>query len=74
MKITFNYDLYNPRAIEEAIVAYKEIASFTVTHSTNTVECELIYSKYDEAITIKEFGNYVLDLSIKKGNLDNGYT
>ena len=74
MKIAFDCGLYSPEAIKQAILDYIDIAGFKVTHSTNTVECELVYSKYDEAITIKEFGNYVLDLSIKKGNLDNGYT
>lgn len=61
---TKNYDLniYPLDVIKKAKYDYSEIANVTVVVLGKTAKCIFNKCKTDEEVTVKEFGNYLIDL------------
>ena len=67
--IKFDTGIYQPKAIQQAIWDYREIAEISMQTGEKEIECQFGATQYDPDITIKEFCNYVLCLtvSMKRG-------
>lgn len=56
----FTKEFYTRNTIDLAIIAYYEIARFNVTEDNDYYYCDVISSKLDPDLVLKEFSNYVL--------------
>lgn len=59
--IDLSKNIYILGKIESAINAYSDIAKFKVEEIGEYYRLNLIKSKYDGKITLKEFENYLID-------------
>jgi len=63
MKIVkYNRSIYSNRAIDEAILAYSQLATITKSINNEYVELTFDNCKYDDDITVKEFENYLIGI------------
>ena len=65
-KIRLNKELFLYDDILQSIEVFSDICNFSVGNQGNYYLCYLKSSIYDEEETIKEFENYLIDLSNKK--------
>lgn len=65
-KASFDLDIYSASAIKQGIVDYQDIAGFSVTKNDNIMILQIVWAKFDEEVTLAEFANYVLQLSIRR--------
>ena len=66
----FNSEIYSQKAISIAAEAYKDLAEISI--SVTPEESLVIFDQceYDEEQTVKEFGNYVIDvMNQRNGNI-----
>ncbi len=61
-KLYLNKSLYSYKSVLIAIEAYSELADFTLDENEHAWIITFQNSKYDPAITLKEFENYVIGL------------
>ena len=63
----FDTDIYKPEAVIKAASDYSGVAKIILRSDSVSGQYECILSDclYDEALTAKEFANYVLFLSLK---------
>ena len=64
----FDRSIYSIDAIKSAISAYREIASICMTIDHDVCLCEFQSTVYPLQITMHEFANYVLDLTVEAVN------
>lgn len=66
-KLMLSKYIYTFPAIENAISAFSELATISIREETNCYLFEFENCVYEEDITLKEFENYLIDLSNKLG-------
>ena len=64
--ILFDLSIYPASAIHEAIQAFRDIAIIKAEFQENICNCDILTNVYDTGLIEKEFGNYVLDLTVSK--------
>lgn len=64
----FDLRIYNEQSIRDGITAFADIAQIDCVICNDTAKCSIIRSTYPCEQTIREFGNYVLDLTVQKGS------
>ena len=62
MKHRLSKAFYEKRAILDAICAYKNLASITLTEDNNYYYYKIETSTYDSILVANEFENYILGL------------
>ena len=67
--IQFDFSIYPPEIIKEAVKDFNEIAEIKTTFHEFAAECTIITSVYDAEQTEKELGNYVLDKTVSVGRV-----
>lgn len=65
-RVKYDSGIYTYETIRQAIKDYKELAFIVPTRLQNSTVCNFMMTKYDEELTIKEFGNYLIDLMNSK--------
>ena len=66
-ELKLSKEIYNYSLVKTAAKEFADISNILVSNEENYVKC--IFSKcvYDDEITLKEFENYVIDLSNQRG-------
>lgn len=64
-KLQLHMDLYSERAVQNTIDAFREIAAVVCQKKAPYYELTFEKCRADEALTMKEFGNFVLAETIK---------
>lgn len=64
-KLYLHKEIYLRNAVEEAVDAFKNLAEIILEESENYYCLSFTNCKADPCITIKEFGNYVLNMTIQ---------
>lgn len=62
-KIILDGTIYSESIVKKAIKDYSAIAKIRFEAKDNNIKCEFVSSKYELEKTIKEFENYIIDLS-----------
>ena len=62
-EIILDGTIYSESIVKKAIKDYSTIAKIRFESKDNNIKCEFISSKYELEKTIKEFENYIIDLS-----------
>ena len=70
--IKFDTGIYQAKAIQQAIRDYRGIAEISMRMREKEIECLFETTQYDLDITIKEFYNYVLCLTVSMNGVQNG--
>ena len=63
--VKFDKSIYSKRAVQESIKEYADIAKFNFAESESDYICRIIHSIYPVNITILEFSNYVLGITVQ---------
>lgn len=58
----YDLSIYDTSAIKKAILDYSNLCSISAHYYNLEVELSFSNCVYDENLTIKEFGNYVIEL------------
>ncbi|MBR0406276.1 MAG: HxsD-like protein [Eggerthellaceae bacterium] len=61
--LTLRKEIYQKSFVEKAILAYASIARIDVTTKGDYILCAFRQCTYDENLTVKEFENYLIDLT-----------
>ena len=65
----FNSEIYSQTAISIAAEAYKDLAEISISDTPEGFLVIFDQCEYDEEQTVKEFGNYVIDvMNQRNGN------
>ena len=59
-RFKFNRNVYSDKAIEAAILAFKNHATMLVSYKKKYAIVSFIQCRYDETQTVKEFENYMI--------------
>ena len=70
VEIKFNKELYSIRSIHAAAEAFRHLADFSISEDQTYITVTVAHCRYNEDITISEFGNYVID-SMNTANENN---
>ncbi len=70
-KLKLNKDVYNELMVTQSIDAFTQIVDIGLEISLNYFICSFSNSKYDLDETMKEFENYLIDLTNHSKNYDN---
>ena len=62
-KSQINKEIFDIGIVTKAIEDYSDIASINVSETKDYIELEFDNCKYDTEETIKEFENYLIDLT-----------
>ena len=65
--VFLNKELYDELVICEAISVYEDLAQIQIKDRISHWECFFDRCRYSTAITIKEFENYLIGLSVQEG-------
>ncbi len=63
----FDAAIYPRAAVARAVRDYRGLAAIRVTETDGACVCALDGTRYDEALTCREFENYVLELTVSMG-------
>ena len=61
--IMLHCTIYESSTIQQAVKAYSSLARIEFHRQNDYIVCNFYDCKYDKEITIKEFLNYLIDLS-----------
>lgn len=61
--IMLHCTIYESSTIQQAVKAYSSLARIEFHRQNDYIVCNFYDCKYDKKITIKEFLNYLIDLS-----------
>lgn len=64
MIIEFDKEIYPEKAVRQAIIDYASIADIGMSNTSEKCICSINRSVYPIEITLLEFSNYVLNLSV----------
>lgn len=65
--LLFDLDLYDYDLLCAAAEDYRQLAHILVHQDGQTARCEFVKCVYDAELTVAEFSNYVLGLTVQKG-------
>lgn len=63
--LTLKKELFQLTNIEQTIDAFADLCTVLVSEQENTYICVFLDCRYDYENTVKEFENYLIDLSYK---------
>ena len=66
-KLSLNKKIYSESAVKEAISAYSNLAIILMVDRGNYWECRFKKCRFSPSITMKEFENYLIGLSVQEG-------
>ena len=67
MIVEFDKTIYSEKAVKQAIADYAGLAEIEMTSTPIACVCSVVRSDYPMEITVLEFSNYVLNLSVMSG-------
>ncbi len=65
-ELLFDIDLYALSAIQKAVSDYKQIVQVKCSSENSQIRCSFFDFRYDVQLTMDEFANHVLMLSVKE--------
>ena len=62
-----NKELYSEAVLKEAVLAYSNLASVEIIDRASHWKCVFKKCRFTTSLTIKEFENYLIGLSVQEG-------
>lgn len=66
-RIYFDLTIYDYNAILQALEQYTHLARITLHRDGMQCYCEFLDCHYNPVLTIDEFSNFILELTVQKG-------
>lgn len=70
-KLSLSKELYSETLVRQSVEAFAQIADINIIISSKYYICDFLNSKYSLNETIKEFENYLIDLTNHLKKYDN---